>query len=89
VVRSAPRLRRAVDPDGAECAAVVLFDDLAPCCAAIDTRILPELARIAPAHDQKRRQRPQNGPASAYLCQPHPRTAEVAPSLSVGLSCGF
>ena len=66
-----------------------MFDNLAPCGGAVDLGILAELARITPAHDQKRRQKPQNGPASADRCQPHPEPAEVAPSRSAGLSCGF
>lgn len=87
--RSASRLRGAVSPDGAEGAAVVLLEDLAACRGVVDPGILPERACITSIHDQKRRQKPQNGPASADVCQPHPEPAEVAPSLSAGLSCGF
>lgn len=64
-VRPAPGLRRALDPDGAEPTAFRIGNDLAPCGGAVDLGILAELARITPAHDQKRRQKPQNGPASA------------------------
>ena len=64
-VGSAPGLRRAVDPDGAEPTAFRIGNDLAPCGGAVDLGVLAELARIAPAHDQKRRQKPQNGPTSA------------------------
>ena len=56
-VRSAPSLRRRLDPDGAEGAAVVLLDDLAACCGAVNPGVLAELARITHAHDQKRRQK--------------------------------
>jgi hypothetical protein len=66
--RSAPRLRRAVDPDGAEPTTLRICNDLTPCGGAVDLGILTELARITPAHDQKRRQKPQNGPASADQC---------------------
>ena len=70
--RSAPRLRRAVDPDGAEPTTLRIYNDLAPCGGAVDLGILAELARITPAHDQKRRQKPQSGPASADRRRPHP-----------------
>ena len=49
VASSAPRLRRAVDPDGAEPTAFRIGNDLATCGGAVDLRILAELARIAPA----------------------------------------
>ena len=68
-MRSAPRLRRAVDPNGAESTAFRIGNDLAPCGGAVDLGILAELARITLAHDQKRGQKPQNGPASADRCQ--------------------
>jgi hypothetical protein len=87
--RSSPRLRLAVDPDGAEPTTLRICNDLAPCGGAVDLGILAELARFTPAHDQKRRQKPQNGPTSADRCQATPEPAEVAPSLSAGLSCGF
>src|SRR3989338_2739281 len=87
--RSAPRLRRAVDPDGTEPTAFGIGNDLPPCRGAINAGVLAELAGIPPAHDQKRHQKPQNGPASANRCQPHPEPAEVAPSFSACLSCGF
>ena len=66
--RSAPRLRRAVDPDGAEPTAFRIGNDLATCGGAVDPWILPELAGITPAHDQQRRQKPQNSPTSSTRC---------------------
>lgn len=71
--RSVPDLRRRVDPDGAEPTAFRIGNDLATCGGAVDLRILAELARITPAHDQKRRQKPQNGPTSANHTQNPPK----------------
>ena len=76
--RSVPSLRHGLAPSGPEGAAVALFDDLAACGSAVDRRVLPELARVTPAHDLKRRQKPLGCPARAERCLPHPEPAEVA-----------
>ena len=70
--KSASRLRGAISPDGAEGAAAVLLEYLAACRCVVDPGILPERARVTSTHDQKRRQKPQNGAGRADECQLHP-----------------
>ena len=60
-------LRGWFDPDGAEAAAVLLFNDLPACRFAVDAWILAELSGIGAALQPEHQQRAQKRP-----CGPDP-----------------